>query len=528
MSTSVVWFRKSLRLHDNPGLTQACEDSSVDFILPIFILDPKVVGEKFEKYGKNRIRFLLESLEDLDHSLVSKAKSPLFIFYGCPDEVVGSIIRSLGDQFSGLHSEYCSEPYGLQVTQKILDRQNDLPEPSFHFHPASHTLLDIESVIRSNGFKDPKSMKDISGIFSKVFPTEKDGFYSVPDPLPVPSRFKPAPTGFDLPSAPALFQCEVFSPSTLSSLLKDWGIGDFSNFENYFKGGETEALNRLQQKVSSQTDFVNTFRKPKTSSTNSDSNPLEPSTTGLSPYIATGSLSARLLWKEVERVNRTGNHSSPPESLHGQLLFREMFYLLSRSVPNWNEDQENPMCKNIDWGEPDESKLSAWEKGMTGFPLIDAMMRQLDSTGWMHHLGRHAVSCFLTRGQLWQHWKHGRDLFERKLLDSDWALNNANWLWLSGVAPFSMPYFRLYNPCPDGKSSLNVDAKTGQFIKHWVPELKDFPVQHIYEPHLTSEKIQQDANCIIGRDYPFPIVNRKESAKENLAHFKASLSKLSN
>ena len=77
MSTSVVWFRKSLRLHDNPALTQACEDSSVDFILPIFILDPKVVGEKFEKYGKNRIRFLLESLEDLDLSLVSKAKSPL-------------------------------------------------------------------------------------------------------------------------------------------------------------------------------------------------------------------------------------------------------------------------------------------------------------------------------------------------------------------------------------------------------------------------------------------------------------------
>ena len=171
MSTSVVWFRKSLRLHDNPALTQACEDSSVDFILPIFILDPKVVGEKFEKYGKNRIRFLLESLEDLDLSLVTKAKSPLFIFYGCPDEVMGSIIRSLGDQFSGLHSEYCSEPYGLQVTQKILDRQNDLPEPSFHFHPASHTLLDIESVIRSNGFKDPKSMKDISGIFSKVFPS---------------------------------------------------------------------------------------------------------------------------------------------------------------------------------------------------------------------------------------------------------------------------------------------------------------------------------------------------------------------
>ena len=170
-------------------------------------------------------------------------------------------------------------------------------------------------------------------------------------------------------------------------------------------------------------------------------------------------------------------------------------------------------------------KMEAWDQGMTGFPLIDAMMRQLDTTGWMHHLGRHAVSCFLTRGQLWQHWKHGRDVFERKLLDSDWALNNANWLWLSGVAPFSMPYFRLYNPCPDGKSSLNVDAKTATFIKYWVPELKNFPVKYIYEPQLAPQQMQRDADCIIGQDYPLPIVNRKDAAKENLAKFKSSLSR---
>ena len=96
---------------------------------------------------------------------------------------------------------------------------------------------------------------------------------------------------------------------------------------------------------------------------------------------------------------------------------------------------------------------------MTGYPYIDAMMRQLEATGWMHHLGRHAVSCFLTRGQLWQNWKHGRDVFDRKLVDSDWAVNNGNWLWLAGVAPFSMPYYRVYNPCPDSKSSLNVEAR---------------------------------------------------------------------
>ena len=180
------------------------------------------------------------------------------------------------------------------------------------------------------------------------------------------------------------------------------------------------------------------------------------------------------------------------------------------------------MCKQIDWGDEQE-KMQAWEKGLTGFPYIDAMMRQLDATGWMHHLGRHAVSCFLTRGQLWQHWKNGRDVFERKLLDSDWALNNANWLWLSGVAPFSMPYFRLYNPCPDAKSSLNVETKSAHFIKFWIPELRNFPPKYVYEPHLAPDSLQSDSNCIIVRDYPSPIVDRKTSAAQNLKTFKLGL-----
>ena len=143
----------------------------------------------------------------------------------------------------------------------------------------------------------------------------------------------------------------------------------------------------------------------------------------------------------------------------------------------------------------------------------------------MHHLGRHAVSCFLTRGQLWQNWKHGRDIFERKLIDSDWAVNNGNWLWLAGVAPFSMPYYRVYNPCPDSKSSLNVETKEASFIRYWVPELSSFPSKYIFEPHLASLEIQKLSNCIIGEDYPSPIIDRKISRKENMAKFKENLGK---
>jgi cryptochrome len=209
----------------------------------------------------------------------------------------------------------------------------------------------------------------------------------------------------------------------------------------------------------------------------------------------------------------------------GQLMFREMFYLLSRSVENWDDDVGNENCKRIVWGDYDEHLVNAWETGTTGFPYIDAMMRQLESTGWMHHLGRHAVSCFLTRGQLWQNWKIGRDIFERKLLDSDWAINNGNWLWLAGVAPFSMPYYRVYNPCPDASSSLNVGSDDANFIRHWVPELSSYPSRYIYEPHLAPIEVQRASGCIIGIDYPSPIVDRKEARKRNMASFKKSMAK---
>ena len=525
MNTAVVWFRKCLRLHDNPALRDACEDQSIHSILPIFILDPKIIGNHFEKFSRNRLRFLFENLEDLDSSIQSKSDNSLIIFWGSPAEAFQSLLSFFAHQISFFVSDYCSEPYGRKTTQIVSELLIKSSKARYHFHPASHTILDLEQTVNLAGFKNPKSMKDIEKIFASTFSKDEHGFFQIPKSIPEPASLKTAPSSLDIQTLSDNFTGEIHSISSLKTKFSELGFFEQTKENLHFKGGEKEALNRLKHKVSLTPEYVNSFRKPKTVSTNLSSNALEPSTTGLSPYITTGSLSVRLLWEEVEKANRLGPHSAPPESLHGQLLFREMFYLLSLSVPNWDNDLENSMCKRIHWGEKNEPKLSQWSEGKTGFPLIDALMRQLETTGWMHHLGRHAVSCFLTRGQLWQHWKHGRDVFDHKLLDSDWALNNANWLWLSGVAPFSMPYFRLYNPCPDGKSSLNVDAVDANFIRHWVPELKDFPVKYIYEPHLAPHDVQQASGCIIGEDYPYPMVDRKDVAKENLAKFKASLTK---
>ena len=509
MNVGIVWIRNTLRLHDNPVIEACVNSTNSNALLPMYVVDHE---ELKANNNENRIKFLYESLIDLDFNFRKEFDSRLIIMAGDIKTVFQSLFDSI--TVTEIFTDYSNKPEDVRNEKILANLLTDQVSTKLNIISKANTLTDIEKVISETGFKSPKSMKDIEKIFSKIYPKNADGFYTVDSPTQVSTIKKSVIEEFPGSIKRFFFDIE----NELSKIKKD--------SKAYFKGGESEALIRLQRKVSSEEEYIRNFKKPRTISTNNPDNPLEPETTGLSPYLSFGCLSPRLLWKETERCYHKGPHSQPPESMHGQLLFREMFYVLSLSVENWDSDTNNTMCKKIEWGDYDENKMKQWENGQTGFPYIDAMMRQLDATGWMHHLGRHAVSCFLTRGQLWQHWMYGREVFDRKLVDADWALNNGNWLWLSGVAPFSMPYFRLYNPCPDGKSSLNVETKNAEFIRYWVPELKKFPSKYIFEPHLAPLPIQESANCIIGKDYPEPMVDRKAVARENLAKFKASLAKL--
>ena len=154
---------------------------------------------------------------------------------------------------------------------------------------------------------------------------------------------------------------------------------------------------------------------------------LRPDTTALSAYLKFGAMSSREFWWKVQNIyTSVGHHSQPPESLHGQLYFREFFYLCAYKSPAFDKMIGNPDCKQVEW-HTDTKVLKQWEDGMTGFPAIDATMRQLKKEGWIHHLGRHLVACFLTRGDLWIHWELGAKVFEKNLIDADWTLNHANW-----------------------------------------------------------------------------------------------------
>mmetsp|Transcript_5215 Transcript_5215/g.8453 ORF Transcript_5215/g.8453 Transcript_5215/m.8453 type:complete len:557 (-) Transcript_5215:467-2137(-) len=497
--TAVVWFRKCLRLHDNAALVEASK-AGVKNLCPIYVIDPHFGPAHV---GINRYNFLLEALQDLDAQLRKRYGSRLLVLRGKPEAVLSTLLSSgkplMGAQPSMILWERDTEPYALLRDASIskLAEKNGVEVRTF----AGHTLYDVELALQANKGKAPTSMPGMVSLV-KVLGEPQAA-------LDVPKTVPPLPSG--------LAAKDFTVPS-----LKEMGykVGKSGGPEPHcgFPGGETAGLARLEAKLKDK-NFILNFQKPKTKSTAFD----PPSTTVLSPYLKFGCVSVRQFYHGVQKVCAGKKHTPPPESLVGQLLFREMSYMMGASIPNFDRQVGNPSCKQIPWAK-DAKLLEAWETGRTGYPFIDAVMRQLVQVGWIHHLARHAVSCFLTRGDLWLSWEQGRDVFDRHLLDSDWAVNNMNWLSLSGAAPWSPPFFRVYSPTPSNDSSLNVQDPEGKYVRQFVPELAKMPSKYIYAPWTAPLEVQKAAGCIIGKDYPKPVVDHKTASAANIAKFKEALS----
>jgi cryptochrome len=261
------------------------------------------------------------------------------------------------------------------------------------------------------------------------------------------------------------------------------------------RGGESTALLMLKKLIADE-HYTATFEKPNTAPT-----AFAPqSTTLLSPHLHFGSLSIRSLYHAIQDIisSYKGKTSQPPVSLTGQLLFRDMYFGAQAVLGySFGQTEYNSHCRFIPWKLPtaisptthlptgaytiDSSEAEAWfqrwKSGLTGFPWIDALMRQLRQEGWIHHLGRHAVACFLTRGGCYISWERGAEVFEELLLDHETACNAGNWQWLSCTAFFSQ-FYRCYSPVAFPQRW----DKQGEFVRRYVPELKELDQKYIYEP----------------------------------------------
>ncbi|XP_062395099.1 cryptochrome circadian regulator 5 isoform X2 [Sardina pilchardus] len=481
----IHWFRKGLRLHDNPALIAAMRDCKQ--LYPVFILDPWYPNNT--KIGINRWRFLIGALKDLDCSL-RKLNSRLFVVRGKPDEVLPELFKKW--KITHLTFEVDTEPHSLQRDKEVLKLAGDHGVEVIQ--KISHTLYNLERIIDENQGKAPLTYVRFQTVLKSMGPPKK------PVPPPTLENMK----GVSTPCTDE--HEEKYGIPTLDELGQDPQLAS----PEVFPGGEQEALKRLDEYMDKPT-WVCSFEKPQTSP-----NALSPSTTVLSPYIRFGCLSARTFWWRLNAV-----YQGPPVSLHGQLLWREFFYTAALGVPNFNKMEGNPVCVQVDW-DSNADHLAAWREARTGFPFIDAIMTQLRQEGWIHHLARHAVACFLTRGDLWVSWEEGQKVFEELLLDADWALNAGNWQWLSASAFFHQ-YFRVYSPIAFGKKT----DKRGEYIKKYLPLLKKFPEQYIYEPWKAPRSVQEQAGCIVGKDYPRPIVEHEVISKKNIQRMKAAYAKRS-
>ncbi|KAG5837827.1 hypothetical protein ANANG_G00217150 [Anguilla anguilla] len=466
---SIHWFRKGLRLHDNPALREAVRGAGT--VRCVYFLDPWFAGSS--NLGVNRWRFLLQCLEDLDASL-RKLNSRLFVVRGQPANVFPRLFKEW--KISRLTFEYDSEPFGKERDAAI--KKLAMEAGVEVCVKTSHTLYDLDRVIELNGGQPPLTYKRFQTLISRMDP---------PSPLQV--RRALAGRARVRHGRPPI--CRVAGgrdggPDQDREAPREEGLG-----------GQLRETQNERQLAAGQP------HRPQ---------PL--------PALRLSVLPPLLL--QTHRSLPQGEEEQlPPLSLYGQLLWREFFYTAATTNPRFDKMEGNPICVRIPWDRNPEA-LAKWAEAKTGFPWIDAIMTQLRQEGWIHHLARHAVACFLTRGDLWISWEEGMKVFEELLLDADWSVNAGSWMWLS-CSSFFQQFFHCYCPVGFGRRT----DPNGDFIRRYLPVLRGFPAKYIYDPWNAPDSVQAAAKCIIGIHYPKPMVNHAEASRLNIERMKQIYQQLS-
>lgn len=482
--TSIHWYRHGLRLHDNPALLEAMCSSEI--LYPIFIFDGKVAGT--EQCGFNRWRFLHDCLKDLDDQFRAHG-GMLYCFEGDPVEVLRE--RFLEWKVDILSFEQDPEPIWQERDNKVKALCKEMGVQCVE--RISHTLWDPARVISENGGSPPLTYS----LFIEV--VQRIG--SPPQPLMNPDLSKGIlpPVSEESERLYRLKPLDYFASKECAEQEKKLWIG-----------GETRALELYQMRLmyeregfKSDVIMINQFN-PKL---------LDPPLS-LSPHLRFGALSIRKFYWGIQSVYEEVRETSAQNHITAQLIWREYFYTMSIENHFFDKMEKNPICLKINWYS-DPEKLKAWTDGETGYPWIDACMKQLKLEGWMHQVSRHAVACFLTRGDLWISWEEGLKVFYHYLLDADWSVCSGNWMWVSSSA------FEKFLQCPSCFCPVNYGRRMdpqGQFVRKFVPVLAKMPLRYLFCPWKAPLEVQKAAGCIIGEDYPLPIVNHKQASSRNKAN----------
>ena len=472
--TTVHWFRlDALRLHDNPAFLEAVTAGTQ--FKAVFIIDPWF-NANYNQGGPavNVWRFLLEALHDIDNRLQKKPYSTrLNVLYGQPTIIFPVLFKKWNvTKLTFQASQVSYESMKHDEIVKVLGAQENV-QISSHY---SHTLYSPQNLIALNNGQVPSTYKD----FRRLLPV----LGRPTDPIP-----EPDPMSIFIHSGSGGEQMDKLVEGKIPTLQELGFSQSESLYSNSWVGGETEALSRLSsfcaRRAMASEDPVNWLMSKDT----------------LSPYIRFGCLSVRLLFSQLRQFASTSTRGQDLfEQLTKNLLLREFAFLVGYANPQFDVMQGNSLCLQLPWDNAPEY-LEAWRNGKTGYPWIDAVIRQVRQEGWAHFLARQSIAVFLTRGYLWVSWVHGKEFFQEFMLDFELPVSSTCWMQ-SSCSGFFCNQVESYDPCAVGKQ---MDLE-GHYIKTYVTELKDFPSEYIHQPWDAPLYIQKQADCVIGRDYPKPIV----------------------
>ena len=461
--TSLLWLRRDLRLRDHPALSAAAQAQKMTVV---FCFDEQLLGGRHA--SGPRTQFMLESLAELGSELKQRG-SRLFVADGDP----ATELHKLADRVGATEVHFSADagPFARRRQREVKNAMAQLGVDVIA-HPGLFCVDALRDI--RTGAGDPYT---VFTPFHRNWLTQpRRAVLPVPAALPPPG----ATRGFGrLPSLQSLgLQSEVSEPAP---------------------GGENAARAALGRFLDGRVDGYAEHNNMLTGE----------SVSRLSPYLHFGCLSPR----EVE--DRLGRSDSQV-AFRRQLCWRDFYaHVLGHFPRNATEEFQQKYRGTLDWVDSD-ARFDAWCEGRTGYPVVDAAMRQLLREGWMHNRARLIVGSFLTK-DLGIDWRRGERWFMRLLLDGDQASNNGNWQWIAsvGVDP-QPPSRRMFNPTLQ-QQKFDPD---GAYVREYVPELRDVPGEYLREPWTMPAELQERIGCRIGHDYPAPIVDHAEARREALDRYR--------
>ena len=465
---AVVWLRDDLRINDNPALSNASNNHEVVSALYIFN------ENEFSNKREAQKWWVYKSLENLKSEL-KKYNINLEILNGDEFKILTNIKTK--DDIS-IYSNKVYEPAQIDTELKLAKyfSKNEINFSLFK----GNILIEYHEVLKDDGTP-----------FKVFTPFWKNAEQRYLEKLPSkPTNIK------KLKKSDLLFKSTFKIDQILPK--KNW----YKKFEKYWKPSELEALKFSKEFIINKISKYGDTR---------DFPNIE-GTSKISPFLKHGQISVETIWRQCSEIK---NKDKGYRKYVNELGWREFSHSLINNFPEMLKGNLRKEFNRFPWVK-NNKHLIAWKKGMTGYPIVDAGMRELYETGWMHNRLRMIVASFLIK-HLRIHWKEGEKYFRNCLVDFNEANNVAQWQWVAGSGADAAPYFRIFNPILQGEKF----DKNGEYTLKWVPELKNFPKEYLHKPWELERKYQDQINVVVGKDYPHPIVNHEAARNSALQAFQS-------